>query len=72
MQQNSLLMLLHKDFKECCVHIFVQITRYFLPFPPPTSTYLKMNDVSKMTVQRSDTELDHKRNNVGKSDEKTE
>ena len=65
-------MLLYKDFKECCGHIFVQITRYFLPSPPPTSTYLKMNDVSKMTVQRSDTELDHKRNNVGKSDEKTE
>ena len=43
-----------------------------IPPPPPTSTYLKMNDVSKMTVQRSDTELDHKRNNVGKSDEKTE
>ena len=64
-------MLLYKDFKECCGHIFVQITRYFLP-SPPTSTYLKMNDVSKMTVQRSDTELDHKRNNVGKSDEKAE
>ena len=41
----------------------------FLTTPPP---YLKMNDVSKMTVQRSDTELDHKRNNVGKNDEKTE
>ena len=42
----------------------------FLTTPPPP--YLKMNDVSKMTVQRSDTELDHKRYNVGKSDEKTE
>ena len=41
--------------------------------PPPETTYLKMNDVTSIiTVQRSDTELDHQRNNVGKSDEKTE